>query len=160
MKRFADTQGRQWAVVMNVETLRRVRDETGTDLMGVLSSNLLARLAEDLILLTDVLFAAVKPEADKESVTLAAFSANMDGETLEAGFDALMNELADFSPPRSRARLTTALGLMKEINRRSAALALEQLERIDPDDLLRQAQATAGGSSTNSPGSPDSTPAP
>lgn len=165
MRAFVDASGKSWPVAVNVEALRRARDLAATDLMGVLSGPLLTDLARDYVLLCDVLFAVLKPEADRRGVAREEFSEAMSGESLDAGLDALLGELADFFPPPSRTRLTMAWGLAKQLREIESRIAERRLsainiEEINIEESAGQAPATAGGSSGNSPESAASTPAP
>lgn len=160
MRSFVDTSGQSWPVVVNVETLRRVRDLTPTDLMGVLTGALLTELAQDYVRLCDVLFAVVKPEADARGVAQLAFSDAMNGEALDAGLDALLGELADFSPPLSRTRLTRAWGLTKQLRELESRIAEQRLSEINVEELADQAPTIAGDSSGSLPESADLTRAP
>ena len=55
MKPFNDSASRTWEVTVNVGAVRRVRDILGVDLMDVAGGDLLERLADDPVLLVDVL---------------------------------------------------------------------------------------------------------
>ena len=66
MHSFADTTGRQWTIAVNVASIKRVRDLAQVDLLKIVENKceLLARLYDDPILLVDVLYCVVKPDAD------------------------------------------------------------------------------------------------
>lgn len=103
MPTFSDTQGRAWCVTITVDTLRRVRTLTGTDLLGVLGGDLIERLASDPMLLADVLYAVVKPEADARGVDDADFGRALAGDAVTAATQALLEGLVAFFPtPRAR----------------------------------------------------------
>ena len=51
MKIWTDNKGRQWRVSVTVATIKRVRDLTGIDLMGICDGTLVAKLAGDPIAL-------------------------------------------------------------------------------------------------------------
>ncbi|HUU30835.1 MAG TPA: hypothetical protein VMY69_01890 [Phycisphaerae bacterium] len=148
MKTFTDSQGRTWTVVVNVSAIKRVRDLLQVDLLDVANGELLSRLADDPVLLVDVLYALVKPEADAQNVTDEDFGRALVGGVLDEAASALMKDLLDFFPSAQRAR---ALGKMvRKIKEQEAALA-EALEAV---------ASISGDSSGNSPAEPALTPDP
>ena len=157
MKTFTDAASRTWEVTVNVGAVRRVRDLLGVDLMDVAGGDLLERLADDPVLLVDVLYVLVKPQADAKSITDEDFGRGMVGGVLDEAASALMKELLDFFPSTQRAR---ALGKLVKVMQAQEAVAKEAAEAIRP---LAEAGATVGtaapgGSSGNSPASSASTP--
>jgi len=138
MKTFTDSQGRTWNVVLNVGALRRVRDLLKVDLLDVARGDLLERLADDPVLLVDVLYVLCKTDAEAQGVSDEDFGRAMVGGVLDEAGSALMQELLGFFPSAQRAR---ALGkLMRMLDAREAELA------------------TLGGSSGGSPASAAATP--
>ena len=63
MRTFTDALQRPWVVEITVSTLKRVRALAGVDLMEAAGGSLLDRLVADPVLLGDVLYACVKPQA-------------------------------------------------------------------------------------------------
>jgi len=117
MRTFHDNAGRNWAVTLNVATLKRIRALTAIDLINIISLDehrkpnveLLERLSEDPILLVDVLYAACKPEADSQNVTDEQFGAAMAGDAIEHATNALLEELVSFFPDPKRKVLQKIL---------------------------------------------------
>jgi hypothetical protein len=154
MKTFTDSQGRTWTVVVNVSAVKRVRDLLDVDLLDVAGGDLLARLADDLCLLVDVVYALCKPEADAKGVSDEDFGKGMVGGVLDKAASALMQELLDFFPSAQRAR---ALGkLVKAIQAQDAAMK-EAAEALAP--LADSPPTKPGDSSGNSLAPAASTPA-
>jgi len=156
MKPFNDSTGRTWEVTVNVGAVRRVRDLLGVDLMDVAGGDLLERLADDPVLLVDVLYVLVKPQADAKGVSDEDFGRGMVGGVLDEAASALMKELLDFFPSAQRAR---ALGKMaRELEAQQAAVT-EAAAALATMPLPGVAAAeTGGGSSGNSPASLEPTP--
>ena len=98
MKLFKDNEGRQWQVVVNVATLKRVRDLTKTDLLDVVNGDLIQRLTLDPVLLVDCLFALCKTQADQRNVTDVQFGEGMAGDAIDAATTALLEPRATFEP--------------------------------------------------------------
>ncbi|RIK72136.1 MAG: hypothetical protein DCC68_26745 [Planctomycetota bacterium] len=133
MPSFKDTNGREWLVTLNVAQVKRVRERLGVNLADLQEGNLLTRLA-DPVLLVDVLFVLVQPQADENSVTDEQFAASLGGDTLSAASTALLEALCDFFP------LPTRLMLRKVLAQTQArqADAVTKIE-TDGDELIRTA---------------------
>ena len=158
MKPFTDSAGRTWEVTVNVGAVRRVRDILGVDLMDVAGGDLLDRLADDPVLLVDVLYVLVKPQADAKGISDEDFGRGMVGGALDEAASALMKELLDFFPSAQRAR---ALGKMaRKIEAQQAAVteAVAALAAIPPSAVAASAAKADGASSGNSPASLEPTP--
>ena len=162
MKTFTDSAGRVWTVAINVDAIKRVQSLVQVNLLEAIEGKLLERLSTDMVLLCDILFALVKPEADAKNVSDQDFGRAMAGDVLDAASTALLEELVDFFPSGKRRLLSQALAKLQKLE----ALAIDVTRRkLDSDDLERQllteletALAAPGGSSGNSPASSASTP--
>ncbi len=66
MHTFNDTLGRTWTVTITVDAIRRVRSLLDINLLDAIEGKLLERLVMDPVLLCDILFALVQPEAQAE----------------------------------------------------------------------------------------------
>jgi len=162
VKVFKDNAGNEWSVEINVAALKRIRSLTGTDLLEVISGgDLLERLMRDPVLLCDILYALVKPQADEKQVSDETFGAAMAGDAIDAATAALLDELVAFCPsPRDRANLGRVLMVVRRAMDKArdvveAKIAGGEIERIVQDALT---QATSGHSSGAAPASSASTP--
>jgi len=162
MKTFTDSAGRVWTVAVNVDAIKRVQALVQVNLLEAIEGKLLERLSTDPVLLCDILFALVKPEAEAKSVSDQDFGRAMAGDVLDMATTALLEELVDFFPSGKRRLLSQALAKLKKLE----ALAIDVTSRkLDSDELERQllaelevALAAPGGSSGNSPASSASIP--
>lgn len=99
MRSFRDFSGKLWLLQLDVHGLYRVRDLTGVNLLGALDGpEVLERIASDVVLLVDVLFAALMPRSEQTGEE--EFGRRMVGETTEAAFAALFEEFVGFFPTR------------------------------------------------------------
>ncbi len=172
MKVFKDNADRTWSVAINVDAVKRIRDLAGLDILAIGNgdADLVNRLADDPILLVDVLYAACKPEADTQKITPEDFGKSMGGDAIDAAVTALMAEIVDFFPSRRRAVLKAALAKVDEGRGLAMDRALTKVTALDMKSLIEKAAANAeqatsapaasGDSSTSSPASPASIPAP
>lgn len=156
MQTFTDTQGRVWTIAITVDAVKRVRALTGTDLLAVAGGDLLERLSTDPILLADVLYACVKPEADAKQVSDIDFGRALAGDAIAAATAALLQDIVDFFPAPKRALLAKALGKLGEVQTAALAEAGRRLEAVDATAIA--SQVLDGTSSGASPASPASIP--
>jgi hypothetical protein len=63
MHQFTDRSGRRWLIQIDVSTIKRVRSLTGVNLLDIVAGELIERLSNDPLLLADVLYAVVQPQA-------------------------------------------------------------------------------------------------
>lgn len=160
MKRFRDSEGREWLVSLTVDTVRRVKGTLDVDLLDLQKDSLLARLVDDPITLCDVLYVICRPEADERGITDEQFGRCLAGDVIDDATTALLEGLVDFFPRRRREVLQKALEKLKHLEDRSIQLALARLD--DPEleaRIEREFAAMSGEPSTSSPGSSESAPA-
>ncbi|HOI57049.1 MAG TPA: hypothetical protein PLP01_17490, partial [Phycisphaerae bacterium] len=103
MKTFVDNAGRTWTVAVNVDAIKRVRTLCAVNLLEIVEGDLLGRLANDPILLCDVLYAVCKPELDAKGVSDEDFGRAMGGDVIEAATAAFLEEMVGFFPSPKRA---------------------------------------------------------
>ena len=90
MHTFNDTLGRTWTVTINVDAIRRVRSLLDINLLDAIEGKLLERLVTDPVLLCDILFALVQPEAQAKSVSDEDFGRALGGDVLDHATTALL----------------------------------------------------------------------
>ena len=156
MKAFQDNQGREWSLAIDTNGVKRVRDLLGVDLMEIVSkgSDVLERLYYDPVLIVDVLFVLLKPQADAEKITDQSFGEALTGDAIDRGHAALMAELPGFfRHPRQRKNLTKALSMMAKAEDRALELAGEMMDSPALRGKIEEALKNFGNSFTNSPDS-------
>jgi len=138
MKTFHDNKARKWAITLNIDALKRVRSLLDVDLMDAVNGKLLERLIIDPVLLCDVIYCVVKPDADAKEITDEDFGRAMAGDAIERATNALLEELVDFFPERKRLVLTKALAKLDKFEN----LAIEAADRrLESGELDRQMEA-------------------
>jgi len=159
MKTFKDNTGRQWTVELNVAAAKRVKTLLNVDLLALDKGDppLITRLGTDVILLCDVMFALIKPQADQAGVSDEQFGGALGGDVVLTAQTALYEEIIDFFGKMGRRDLVKAVTAQKRV----IDLAIAGVERrIGEIDLASEVEKTLGGSSTSSPGSSASIQAP
>lgn len=159
MKCFKDNQNRNWTIVVNVATVKRVRSLLDINLLDVvkLDSNnkpnvdLLEQLASDPVLLCDVIYCICKLEADAQNISDEDFGAAMGGDAIEYGTTALLEELVDFFPEAKRLVLRKLMNAGEKVKiQMEKALKLE-LDNPELDRKLEKQVKEYITSSTSSP---------
>ena len=164
MKTFTDNKDRVWEVELNIRQMKRVRDVLGIDLVNVISANkdgtvstdTLERVANDPILLVDILWVLCEGQAKPAGVTDDDFGSSLAGDSIEEATRAFLDELVDFFPGARRLILKKAVGLARKYEMESAAAVAEALESPEFEERMKTLLSPRGGS----PGSPESTQAP
>ncbi|MFN5076588.1 MAG: hypothetical protein ACK5MO_13430, partial [Planctomyces sp.] len=128
MHTFTDTSGRVWSLVLNVDVIRRVRSLTSINLLDAVDGQLIERLITDPILLCDILFAVVQPEAQQKSVSDVEFGRALGGDVLDAATTALLEELVDLFPSAKRELLRKALRKLRQLEEIALQTAHQKLD--------------------------------
>jgi hypothetical protein len=143
MKTFTDNAGVVWTLSMTIDSAKRVKSLMGINLLEPEAGEppLLTRLGTDEILLCDVLYCLVKPQADLLGITDEKFGQALGGDVILAAQNAFYDELVDFFQKRGRAdRAKAAL-----TQQRMIALAVDKVvENLDKIDLAKKAQEIFG----------------
>lgn len=154
MHTFQDTQGRTWSVTINVDAIRRVRSLLDINLLDAIEGKLLERLVTDPVLLCDILFALVQPEAEAKQVTDEDFGRALGGDVLDFATTALLEELVDFFPSGKRTVFRKALEKLKKLEGIALETATKRLESNELEQKMSAAIASMPGNSFGN--SPDS----
>ncbi len=102
MHTFTDNAGRAWTLTITVDAIKRVQALVKVNLAQILDAQrgsslpLLTELQADLVLLCDVLFALVKPQADAQGVSDEQFGQALGGEAIAAAHTAFWEEMIGF----------------------------------------------------------------
>lgn len=121
MTNFTDAKGRSWSLSVTVQTLRQVRARCDINLTDIIllrpgerpDTSLLERLANDPILLVDVLYAILEDEAEARQVDEKMFGEAMAGDAIEAATAALLDEVIAFFPQAKRLTLQRLMAVSR-----------------------------------------------
>lgn len=167
MKHFKDTAGREWAIAINVDSIRQVQKALQVNLIELVDKapqgqSLIERIINDPGLACDIAYVLVKDDADKLGVSDRDFGRAMGGDALDHATRAIIEEAILFFPPRRREVLMKAYAKIHEAN---AAVLDLIMKRLDQADLTAAAVAAVNdsldssrNSSGSAPGSSASTP--
>lgn len=161
MHSFKDSEGRVWAVAVNVAQLNRVEAAHQTDLLSLLdgAAEGLVELVNRPARLVAVLYVLCKAQAEAKGVGEEGFGEAMAGDVLGDAAEAFVQALVDFFPdPQRRAALRRAWELSKgaagEVNRRTA----EGLAKTTVEDVLNRLGGPSGAAPESSASTPPRSP--
>lgn len=172
MSRFKDANHREWHLDITVNELRRVKKMVDLDLLDLEEGRTIARLANDPILLVDVLWILCEDQAQKEGITDEQFGRSLRGEVIEHATEALFEALTDFFPPQRQILLRKLIETARTMGQKERALvemyvnspALEEFMDQQIEELKQKLETALkkkpadGNSSMSLPGSAESTP--
>lgn len=157
MREFRDTQNGVWRVEVTVGLRRRVLQETGVDLCGIILDQAThEKLAADHLKFVDVLISVFDGQFQAKGLTVEQWLDRLAGEQLQAAWRALEEAVVDFFRPEDRETARKALAVRRQVDRQLHDTVHTTIQQALT--TLEQGTLTAG-SSAASPSSP-STPIP
>ena len=133
MQTFTDNAGHTWTLSLTFGSAKRVQALLDVNLLELEGGSppLLTRLGTDVMLLCDVIFALLKPQADEKDVTDEAWAEAMGGDAILAAQGALYAELTDFTRRRGRTDVTRAVQAQQAMIEMAIKASEEKIEAID-----------------------------
>ena len=160
MKIFKDSNGREWKVVITVETVKRVRSLCGVNLLDAVKfeengvkADLIDRISNDPVLLVDIMYCICRPQAEAEKVSDVDFGEHMTGDTVEAATDALLEELVNFFPEAKKKILRLILESAKRLKAQANRTVDELIASGKFQQEIDRMEKNASESFTSSPAS-------
>ena len=145
MRQFTETKERVWEVELNVRQMKRVRNMLGIDLVnviqagkdGAVATDTLDRVANDPILLVDILWVLCEGQAKAAGVTDDDFGSSLAGDSISDATRAFLDELVDFFPGARRLFLKKAVDLAREYETENLGLLEKALSSPEFEDRLK-----------------------
>jgi len=148
MRTFQDNAGRTWIVAVTVDSIKRVRDLLGEDLLDI--ERTLPRLLADPILLCDVVYSICKPQADVEKISDVDFARAMAGDSIAHAKEALIEELINFfHEPKQKEVLRLAIEKANYLTQQVVKLVKQRLEKTTLPAEIEAALSVVGDSFTS-----------
>ena len=162
MRQFTDTKERVWDVELNVRQMKRVRDVLGIDLVnviqagkdGAVATDTLDRVANDPILLVDILWVLCEGQAKTAGVTDDDFGSSLAGDSISDATRAFLDELVDFFPGARRLFLKKAVDLARKYETENLGMLEKALASPEFEERLRTSlrpPAVSGESAASTP---------
>jgi hypothetical protein len=132
MAKFTDAKGRDWTIAITTGNVKAVRQRLDVDLVD-LNNSAVNRLAEDFVLLVDVLWVLCEQQAANKQppVSPEEFGEALVGDPIEAACSAIAESIADFFPGQRRSLLQQANVKATQVRRKAEELALAKLTALD-----------------------------
>ena len=145
MRQFTDTKERVWDVELNVRQMKRVRDVLGIDLVnviqagkdGAVATDTLDRVANDPILLVDILWVLCEGQAKAAGVTDDDFGSSLAGDSVSDATRAFLDELVDFFPGARRLFLKKAVDLARKFETENLGMLEKALASPEFEERLK-----------------------
>lgn len=134
MPSFADKNGTIWDVGIDPIVALKIRGDCDQDFLKgddvKPDSNTLIRLRSDPIISCRILFLLCERQCIARNTTEEAFYLQVlkDEQTIEKAMEALIRAVLDFTPPRLRKLLETAVATMNRIQDMASKAATEKLQ--------------------------------
>lgn len=125
---WTDAENRTWSTAISVNAIRRVKELVGVNLLEVFDGEMLARLADDPVLLVNTIYAVCKPQADERDVSDETFGELLVGDTIELAAAALVRGIADFFPKDRRAVLDRLWAATQRTRTEAIQMATDKLD--------------------------------
>ncbi|MEX2670927.1 MAG: hypothetical protein WD294_02330 [Phycisphaeraceae bacterium] len=162
MTTFTDNAGRTWTLSITVDAIKRVQSLLGVNLANVTAppqeggegEPLLTRLETDLVLLCDVIYAIVKPQADQQGISDEQFGQALGGDAILAAHDAFWSALADFFRSLRRSDQVRAIEKQTALVHAAVEAADKRIDALDVAGIVDRAMNVplggGGGGSASS----------
>lgn len=166
MRQFTDTKERVWDVELNVRQMKRVRDVLGIDLVnviqagkdGAVATDTLDRVANDPILLVDILWVLCEGQAKAAGVTDDDFGSSLAGDSISDATRAFLDELVDFFPGARRLFLKKAVDLARKYETENAEMLEKALNSPEFEERLKTSLRPPAASRGSAASTPDPSP--
>ena len=154
LPRFTDREGRFWDVDINVLTIGRVRKALDINLLElVLPESTLAEKLSDPVLIVNVLYVLCKDQADAASITDEQFGQSLTRDSIEDGWEAVLEGVVNFSPRGVRPAYRKVLEKAQKVRTIQEAKALTMAESPEFDQMLNRALEKLQTAASNTAGS-------
>ena len=134
-------------IEITVSAIRRIRELAGIDFGNpttLADSSTLTRLSTDMVLLADVLYAALLPDLTAKNIGKDDFCDAICGDTLNDATYALLEAVSDFFPKAQGNLLKRVLQSAREEQEKMASQAMQELEKaLTPANSQTNSQASA-----------------
>lgn len=128
MASFTDSTGEEWQLHIDIPTARRVKRETGVDIVNV-SKPAFSDLG-DILTLVDVLSVILTPQIEEAGLTEHDFACRLAGDAIEDAANALIAAIIEFFPSRQRDLLTRVSERAEAMRTQAELMATEELSRL------------------------------
>lgn len=139
MASFTDSSGAVWRVVVDVVNARRVLADTGFQILRLYVPAEMERLADDPLLLADVVVSVCAEQIAERDIEVETFLRRLSGDSWEAAVLALYDGVNEFMPEKKRGALKRMIETSQAQQGKDVAALEAHLQMLDETaDLLRE----------------------
>lgn len=138
MATFKDEQGTEWAIKINMGTIKRLQEELDVDVGSLLEHQFkgLADLLANPFRFFSVISILVDKQAEAMGIDEVAFAERFNGPALHDSIDAFVDALASFYPSHHRKAILTLVAKIKRMWELAVEKDEENLEKLSDQDLM------------------------
>jgi hypothetical protein len=125
MKIFKDSEGREWIIKVTPNSIDRVQELAGVDLLG---SDMLGKIMTDPLTLCRILVALCRPEMETRGITEEQFAEGFCGDVIEEAATALIEDISSFFPKGRRELMLKAAEKVKAAQEKMLLAIDQQLD--------------------------------
>jgi len=136
-----DSLGREWRTSITLEVIRRVKEDTGVNLLDFLfgMDKLAVQLQKDEILIGRVLYSVHKPQAEGKAISERSFLEGLDGQAIEDAHEVLQDALVFFCPKSKKEVAQQLRNKIRAANNAAMSMLNQKLNSRDLDRKMEQA---------------------
>jgi hypothetical protein len=140
MATFKDRLDRTWTIDLTVLEVKKVKNEFKLDLCEWSSreNKVFERLANDPVLLVDVLSCLLEDQIKHLGLTEKQFAQGMAGIGIVNATNALVEAIVNFSPPQEGQVMQAMWKKVQATKELAAVQVLERVENLDLDSLVKR----------------------
>lgn len=134
MKSWKDSEGNKWNLSINVFTLKKVKADTGVDLLAIASGDKDASESlADVFKMAEVLWSLTEKQAEERGINPDQFGERLAGDAFEDAAKQLLEDLVEFFPEKKRKAFRLLLQKAEEFEDSRMDAAIKKLE--DPETM-------------------------
>jgi len=140
--KFTDKENRLWSCDINMSVIRRVKNDTGKNLLTFIDQ--IEEVEKDPLLVIDLLVALYRDEFTRRGITEDEFVNAIEGDVFEQALNSLIDSLVEFLPENKKKVLAKAIGSLRKQQDRQ----LQELEKQLDKEILEQEKQESTGTNT------------
>ena len=153
MKSFCDDKGRKWDIAITIGDVKRVKDLLDVNLLEPEQGEtpLLTRIGTDEILLCDIIYCLIKPQADNANITDIEFGQSLGGKAILDAQTAFYDELVNFFQSRGKTDKAKAIRLQQKMIAEAINLLDLKVQAMEGKEKQIVEKLMSGNTSMNLP---------
>jgi len=140
--KFTDKENRLWSCDINMSVIRRVKNDTGKNLLTFIDQ--IEEVEKDPLLVIDLLVALYRDEFTRRGITEDEFVNAIEGDVFEQALNSLIDSLVEFLPENKKKVLAKAIGSLRKQQDRQQ----QELEKQLDKEILEQEKQESTGTNT------------